>query len=194
MEKIAEVVEASTTEFCAQCYELYGLPELGAVVTTIAGAHQLYGVVYNATTAGIDPGRRAIARGKDEASEEDIYRANPQLFSVLRSEFSALVVGHREESTVRHYLAPTPAHIHSFVYPCSLEEVRQFSQSYGFLSVLLTTRLPIPREEVVGAALRRMSKAHDDPRQFLVAAAKEISVALGNDFNQLKVILEKIKT
>lgn len=193
MEKIAEIVEAGTTEFCAQCYELYCLPELGALVRTVAGAYDLYGIVYNATTAGIEPGRRPIARGKNETSEEDIYRSNPQLYSLLRTEFNALVVGHREDRSIRHYLPPTPAHIHSFVYPCSSEEVREFSQSLGFLNVLLTTRLPIPLEEVAGAALRRMSTAHDDPRQFLVAAGKEISIALGNDFNRLRVVLEKIR-
>jgi len=193
MRKIAEVIEASTTEFVAECYELYGLPPLGALVKTSDATVDLYGVVYNATTASVEPGRRPIARGKDEATEEAIYQANPQLAKLLRSEFSALVVGHGEGTVVHHYLPPNPARIHGFVYACSAEEVKNFSSSSAFLNVLLNTRVPIPVEEVAAAALRQMSQAHEDPRRFMVAAGKELALALGSDFNRLKVILERMK-
>lgn len=75
-------------------------------------------MVYNATTASIEPGRRPIARGKDEATEEALYRSNPQLLKLLRSEFNALVVGHRQGDKLYHYLPPKPARIHGFVYLC----------------------------------------------------------------------------
>ena len=94
-DRIGEVIEASTTDFVAQCYELYQLPPLGSLVKTKYLPVELYGVVYHAATTSIEPGRRPIARGKDEVSEEAIYQASPQLSKLLRSEFTALIVGHR---------------------------------------------------------------------------------------------------
>ena len=193
MPRIAEVIEASTTEFVAQCYELYELPPLGSLVKTIDAPVELYGIVYNATTASIEPGRRPIARGKDEKDEAAIYQSNPQLLKLLRSEFTALVVGHRQGDKLYHYLPPKPARIHSFVYLCPTEEVREFSQSLAFLNILLRSSLPVSVEELTGAALRQMSQAYDDKRAFLLAAGKELAVMLSGDFNRLKAILGRIR-
>ena len=154
---------------------------------------ELYGIVYNAATTSLEPGRRPIARGKDETTEEEIYRTSPQLLKLLRSEFSALVVGHREGDKLYHYLPPKPARIHAFVYQCRPEEVRKFSQSFDFLNMLVNTRLPIPADDLVAASLRQMSQAYEDPHTFLVAAGKELANLLSGQFAQLKAILGRIK-
>jgi hypothetical protein len=193
MQRIAEVIEASTTEFVAQCYELYQLPPLGSLVKTIDMPVELYGIVYNATTASIEPGRRPIARGKDEKDEAAIYQSNPQLLKLLRSEFTALVVGHRLGDKLYHYLPPAPARIHGFVYLCPTEEIREFSQSLAFLNILLGSSLPVSVEELTGASLRQMSQAYDDKQAFLLAAGKELAVMLSRDFNRLKAILGRIR-
>ena len=183
------MIEASTTDFVAQCYELYQSPPLGSLVKT----GDIYGIVCHATTSSLEPGRRPIARGKEEASEEEIYRSSPQLAKLLRSEFSALVVGHRQDNQLRHYLPPGPARIHSFVYQCPLDEIKEFSKSLDFLNILINTRLPVPADELVAASLRQMSQAHDDSHAFLVAAGKELANMLGGEFNLLKSILGRLK-
>jgi len=193
VQRVGEVIEASTTDFVAQCYELYQSPPLGSLVKTRDLPVELYGIVYNATTTSIEPGRRPIARGKDEATEEEIYRSSPQLLKLLRSEFSALVVGHRQGDKLYHYLPPKPARIHSFVYLCPPEEVKEFSQSFDFLNMLVNTHLPVSVEEIVAACLRQMSQVYEDRHAFLVAAGKELAILLGGQFNQLKAILGRIK-
>jgi len=155
---------------------------------------ELYGIVYNATTTSFEPGRRPIARGKDETSEEAVYQASPQLLKLLKSEFSALVVGHRQGDKLHHYLPPKPARIHGFVYLCPPEEVKEFSQSFDFLNILINTRLPVATDELIAACLRQMSQVYEDRRTFLVAAGKELAILLSGNFNQLKAILERIKT
>ncbi len=192
-QRVGEVIEASTTDFVAQCYELYQSPPLGSLVKTRDEPVELYGIVYNATTASLEPGRRPIARGKDEASEEAIYRASPQLLKLLRSEFSALVVGHRQDDKWYHYLPPKPARIHGFVYLCPPEEVKEFSQSFGFLNILINTHLPVSTDELIAACLRQMSRVYEDRHTFLVVAGKELAILLSGQFNQLKAILERIK-
>ncbi len=193
VQRVGEVIEASTTDFVAQCYELYQSPPLGSLVKTIDSSLESYGIVYNATTTSLEPGRRPIARGKDEASEEEIYRSSPQLLKLLRSEFGALVVGHRQGDKLYHYLPPHPARIHSFVYQCSPQEVKEFSRSFSFLNILLNARLPVSADELVAACLRQMSQVYEDRNAFLVAAGKELAVLLGGDFKQLKAILERIR-
>ncbi len=177
----------------AQCYELYQSPPLGSLVKTRDLPVELYGIVYNAATTSIDPGRRPIARGKDAESEEEIYRQSPQLLKLLRTEFSALVVGHRENEKLYRYLPPKPARIHGFVYLCSPDEVREFGQSFDFLNILINTHLPVSVEELVAASLRQMSQVYEGPHGFLVAAGKELAVLLGGEFNRLKAILGRIR-
>jgi hypothetical protein len=193
LERVGEVIDASTTDFVAQCYQLYQSPPLGSLVKTGDSGMDLYGIVYHATTTSFEPGRRPIARGKDETSEEAIYKSSPQLLKLLKSEFGAVMVGHREGDSWHHYLPPKPARIHSFVYLCPTPEMKEFSQSFQFLNILLNTRLPVSPEELIAACLRQMSQAHEDPHAFLVKAGKELAVSLGSNLNQLKAILERIK-
>jgi len=63
--RVGEVIEASTTDFTAECYELYQSPPLGSLVKTADLPVELYGIVYHATTTRLEPGRRPIAGGKD---------------------------------------------------------------------------------------------------------------------------------
>ena len=193
MQRVGEVIEASTTDFTAQCYELYEIPPLGSLVKTRDSSLELYGIVYNAATTSLEPGRRPIARGKDEATEEEIYRSSPQLVKLLKSEFGALVVGHKQDNKLYHHLPPQPARIHSFVYQCTPPEVLEFGQSFDFLNILINARLPVPTEELVSASLRQMGQAHPDPRSFLVAAGKELAILLSGNLNQLKTILGRIR-
>ena len=193
MQRVGEVIEASTTEFTAQCYELYQLPPLGSLVKTREGELELYGVVYNATTSSLEPGRRPIARGKDEKNEDEIYRSSPQLLKLLKSEFGTLIVGHKQGDKIYHYLPPRPARIHGFVYLCPPEEVRSFSSSFGFLNILTGSNLSVPAEELTAACLRYISQAYEDRHHFLVAAGRELANLLSGQLNRLQAILERIK-
>lgn len=193
-QRVGEVIEAQTTDFVAQCYELYDLPPLGSLVKTREQDVELFAVVYQAATTSFEPGRRPIARGKEEATEEAIYQANPQLLKLLKSEFSALVVGHRQGDRIRHYLPPRPARLHGFVYLCLPEETREFSQFFGFLNILVNTHLAVASDEIIAASLRQMSRVYDDRHAFLVTAARQLATLLGGDFQKLKAILERLKT
>ena len=190
--RVGEVIEATSADFVAECYELYQSPSLGSLVKTIDSPVELYGIVCHATTASIEPGRRPIARGRDEATEEEVYRSSPQLTKLLRSEFTSLVVGHRQDGKLHHYLPPKPARIHGFVYLCPPDEVKEFSQSFDFINILLNTHLPVSVEEVVSASLRQMSQVYEDGQAFLVAAGKELALLLGGEFGRLRAILGRI--
>jgi len=190
--KIGEVIEASTGEFVAECYELHSPPPLGSLLRTSDGEMEIYGVVYNASTESIDPGRRPLARGREESEEENIYRQHPQLSRLLRTTFDTLIIGHGQGDELHHYLSPRPPRVHSFVYLCDQDEVRRFTRSLDFLAILLNSKAGSV-DEVVSACLRQASRAHDDERAFLVRAGKELAVLLGGELNRLNAILRRIK-
>src|SRR5271157_6412821 len=102
--KIGEIVELNSTEFTAECYELHALPSFGSLVKVKAATGEIFGIVCQSGTAGIEPGRHPVARGKDETSEEAVYQASPQLMKLLRSEFQVLVVGHNIDGKIYQYL------------------------------------------------------------------------------------------
>ena len=191
--RLAEVIESTTTQFIAECYELYGLPPFGALVKTADPPLEVFGVVAQASTAGVEPGRRPIARGKDEVSEAAVYQSNPQLVQLLRSEFTVLVIGHMQDGNVRQFLPPKPARIHAFVHAATPEEVKQFSRSFGFLSLLVRASVQTSPEELIAAVLREMALVQPDPRAFLVAAGKELTALLSDDYQRLKAILGRLR-
>jgi hypothetical protein len=191
--KIGEIIESSSTEFNAQCYELHNVPSLGSLVKVTTPMEEIFGIVSQSGTASIEPGRRPVARGKDEISEEAVYQSSPQLMQLLRSEFQVLVVGHRINGKTFQYLPPRPAHIHAFVHVCSSEEVKLFSQSFDFLSILVNNRLQIGVEELIAASLREMSRAQTDPHAFLITAGKALTAILSDDYHRLKTILARLR-
>ncbi len=193
MQRVGEVIRSETTGLTAQCYELDSFPPLGGLVKTQNAGSELYAIVYKASTAGIEPGRKPLARGKNEINEEAIYKSSPQLEKLLKSEFEALVVGHKADNKIFHYLPPKPVPIHSFVYLCPSQEIKEFSTSFSFLNTLLNSTLPLPCEELIAASLRYISHVQEDKHQFLVDAGKHLATALSGDFNRLKIILDRIR-
>ena len=193
MSKIGEVIEASSGEFIAECYELHNAPPLGSLVQTSDGRVNIYGVIYHVATESIEPGRRPIARGRDEVDSEEIYRKHPQLARLLRTTFTALVVGHDEGDELHHYLPPQPARVHSFVHLCSKEEVARFTQSLDFLNILVMANLGSVQNEVIAAFLRQAAQAHQDQHRFLVQAGKELALLFRGEPNRLNAILRRLR-
>jgi hypothetical protein len=193
MDKIAEVVESTTSQFVAQCYELHQAPPLGSLVKAGAGMISVYGVVSQVVTASVEPGRRAIARGRDEVDETAVYRENPQLLKLLRTDFTALVVGHRQENRLHHYLSPHPARLHSFVYVCEAQELQEFSRRLDCLSLLLAAQPAGLGDELVAAFLRQAAQAHQDHHNFLVTSGKELAMLLNGQTSRLNAILRRMK-
>jgi hypothetical protein len=192
--KIAEVIETSSTGFTAQCYDLNAAPPLGSLIKTAIDGITVYAVVAHVSTMSLEPGRKPVARGKDEATEEGIFKANPQLEKLLRCEVVAIIVGHQLDGEILHYLPPHPARLHGFVYACDYAEVRDFSKKTGFITLLLSAQGEVSPEEMTAAALRRMSASYegDERRKFLLTAGKALAQLLSADYNRLKTILERL--
>jgi hypothetical protein len=193
--KIAEIIETASTGFTAQCYDLNAAPALGALIKTTVDGIVIYAVVSHAATTSMEPGRKPVARGRDETDETAVFAANPQLEKLMRCEIEAVIAGHvGADGTVRHHLPPRPARLHGFVYDCDAAEIRDFSARAGFIPLLLAAQGPVPPEELTAAALRAIGSAYegDARRAFLVAAGQTLARLLAADYNRLKTILERL--
>ena len=188
-QRVGEVVEATSTSFVAQCYRLYDTPPLGSLLRS--GNPRLYAVVSRVSTGPLDASRPVLARGETAASEEEIFRENPQLERLLTTRFDALIVGHRVGEDFRHFLPPLPPRVHSFVHICCPAEVARFTSRLDLLHLLLNSGVEAA-DEVVGACLRQAAAAHADNGEFLLAAGKALAGELAGDLPRLQAILRRV--
>ena len=72
-ERIGEIVESNTNEFVTQCYDLYTSPPIGTLIR-VGETETVYGLVSYSSTAGLDPTRKPIPRGRGLGKEDEIGR------------------------------------------------------------------------------------------------------------------------
>ena len=136
-DRVGEVIESDSTAFQAQCYRLHEPPALGSLVLVPDGDVEVVGVVSEAGTSSIQPGRKPLARGEDETSVEALYANNPQIEKLLMTLFTAQIVGYRNggeagESMMQR-LPSRPPRVHTFVYDCPTEVRSGFRRVDGIL-------------------------------------------------------------
>ena len=156
----------------------------------------VYALVYGANTASLEPNRRPSALGF--ADEDEMRLQQPQIFELLRTEFSGLLIAYSEggDKPLRRHLPPLPPRIHSRVYPCSPEETRLLTEDLSFLRAIL---LPsggalagVPSDELAAACLRMAREAHADDQAFLLRAGRTLATLLATDYERLQAILRNV--
>ncbi len=156
----------------------------------------VYALVYGANTTSLEPNRRPSALGFED--EDEMRRQQPQIFELLRTEFSGLLVAYSEgmDSPLRRHLPPRPPRIHSRVYPCTAEETRALSADLSFLrGVLLPSGgalAGVPSDELAAACLRQARAAHPDDPEFLLRAGRTLATILASDYERLQAILRNV--
>ncbi|NPV26455.1 MAG: hypothetical protein HPY81_03150 [Firmicutes bacterium] len=185
---IGEVVEATTNQLVAQALKLHQPPAFGSFVKTESDYVVTFGVVYEAQTTSLEPNRRSTAYG---LSEEELQREQPQIFSLLRTEFKVLTIGFKDSDAWYGYLPPQPPRIHAFVEECTEEEVVGITSNFNYLHTLCFSQAG--SDELIAACLRRASQAHPVPRQYLIDAGKELVRLLKDDYDRFNAILRRLR-
>ena len=155
-----------------------------------------YALVYGANTSSLEPNRRPSALGF--ADEDELRAQQPQIFELLRTEFSGLLIAYSsgDGKALRRHLPPKPPRIHSRVYLCDPGEVRVLTEDLSFLRALL---LPsggalagVPADELVAACLRGAREAQANDQAFLLRAGKTLAALLAEDYDRLQAILKSV--
>jgi hypothetical protein len=192
--RAGEIIAATSCDFTAQSVRLHAAPPLGSFVRVPHDGLDLYGVVSEARTDSLEAGGRPVARAHGDVLDAAIYRENPDLEHVLRTEFTAVVVGYAECGALRQHLPPLPPPLHYSVYACAAEEIVAFSERLDYLRALLDCRATAA-DELVAANVRLAAAARplDESHAFLVRVGRELAVLLRDEYDRLTAVLRRLR-
>ncbi len=174
----------------------FDAPAPHAVSAASGLAPAVYALVYGANTASLEPNRRPSALGFED--EDEMRKRQPQIFELLRTEFSGLLLAYSEggDQPLSRHLPPLPPRIHSRVYPCTPDETRLLTEDLSFLrSILLPSGgalAGVPSDELAAACLRQARDTHPDDQAFLLRAGQTLAKFMANDYERLQAILRNI--
>jgi hypothetical protein len=188
---IGEIVDTSVADFVAQACQLNVAPPFGAFVKVAVPERTVYAVVYAIHTGSIEPGGRPVLRGRDGMRDKAIFDANPDLEQLLRTEFSALVIGFEEGGALRSYLPPSPPPLHWSVVECDQAEIAGLTTRLDyFRTILLASEAPV--DALLAANVRLADAARVDEPAFRVRAGRELATLLKHDYPRLTSILRAL--
>lgn len=177
----------------AQCRLLNQPPAFGSFVRAewsdegSGRRNSLIAIVYWVTTTAAEAGRRPAPYG---LTLEELRREQPQIFELLVTEFTALHLGIINENAPSYSLPPQPPPVHAFVYACTPEEVRWFTESPRFLRTTLQSIPNLNSEQLTAAAIKHANAAHGEEDEYLVKVGRELARQLHDDAPRLQAILE----
>jgi hypothetical protein len=188
---IGEIVDTSVAEFVAQACKLNEAPPFGAFVKVTVPERTVYGVVYAIHTGSLEPGGRAVLRGRDGMRDGEIFDQNPDLEQLLRTELSALIVGFSEDGALRSYLPPSPPPLHWSVTECDSSETAALTTRLDYLRTILSAS-DAPVDALLAANVRLAGAAHPDESAFRLRAGRELATLLKHDYPRLTAILRAL--
>jgi hypothetical protein len=187
---VGEIVATSVAEFTAQAYSLGGAPPFGSFVRVTANGLSVFGVVYAISSGSLDPGGRPVVRGREGLRDQAIYDQNPDLELVLRTEFSALIVGH-DDGRLRTYPPPAPPPLHWSVYASDEAESRRLTERLDYLRLILSAP-NAPADSLLAANIRRCNAVWPVEDGFLIRAGRELATMLQRDYARLQAIIRSV--
>ena len=188
---IGEIVDTSVADFVAQACELNHAPSFGGFVKVTVPERTVFAVVYAIHTGSLEPGGRAVLRGRDGMRDRAIFEQNPDLEHLLRTVFSALIVGFAEGSTLRTYLPPSPPPLHWSVVECEEQEVAALTTRLDYFRTILAAN-EAPVDALLAANVRQAGVAHLDEATFRLRAGRELATLLKHDYPRLTAILRAL--
>jgi hypothetical protein len=166
-----------------------------APVDTSALPAAVYALVVGASTASMEPNRRPSALGYED--EDELRRHQPQIFELLRTDFTGLLIAYSagDGQRLRRHLPPVPPRIHSRVRPCSDDEVRALTVDLNFLRAVLAPgggSIPgVPGDELAAACLREAKRVQNTD-EFMIRAGRTLAGILADDYERLQAILRNV--
>jgi hypothetical protein len=188
---VAEVIAADSLTFEAECRQLYGAPAFGSFVRVEGKEREVFGVVAHIATAAIDPGRRTQALHLPPGR---LSERMPQLELVLRTCFTAMVVGCREAGEIRPYLPPHPPEIHRFVHACTPAEVEALTGEPDFLRSLAAAP-DAPVEDLLAAAVLQAAAARGAGAadSFLIECGRTLALLFRREPDRFQSIMRRLQ-
>lgn len=191
--QVGRVLRASTCGFAIGCAVMQpDIPAFGSFVQaeTRSSGETIYGLIYDVRIED-DPFVRQFvgANPPDEVVRDQ--RENRQ----IPIEVQILAVGSRlKNGPVRQCLPSQPPVTLDWLYQCSPEEMRSFTERFDYFRLVLEAR-DVPTDELLAASLRTAAAARPESHRdaFLVAAGRELVRLLAGDPTRLEGVLRRLR-
>jgi hypothetical protein len=162
-----------------------------AVRATVA-PDTIFAVVSFARMTSLDAGRRPTAMGFSD--EDQIRLHQPQVFELITTEFSALLIGYSDGGGhFVHRLPPRPPRLHGRVTLCTRDEIAAATDDLGFLRrILQRPNADVSPEDLAAAVIRQALDARDGDLAYLRSVGARFSEIAGIDYGLLQRIIEAV--
>ena len=203
---IGEIIETSSCKIVCESLKLNHPPAFGSFIAIDSHAEIqglddpfesssiasgiVFAVVYHASTASSETGRRATAYGLES---EELHRQQPQISELLTTDFRALIIGYSDHSQIFHCLPKIPPQLHARVRMPLQNELQLLTVSRNFIESLLQFAECEDPDELVAASIRCAALIQLSPQEYLVEAARELVTLLRDDYDRLRRILRKLE-
>ncbi len=174
----------------------------GSFIKVKSEGLDIYAVVLDVVTNPPDSLHKPAALG---LTREQLRADQPHIFSLLKTEIKALIIGFAESQTedktaekiIYQHLPPEPPQVHDFVYPARDNEIRALTSDFDFLRLLSGTAASgIPTDELIAASIREAGRARTETKereQYLLLAGRAVSQLFRTDYERMVSILKKIR-
>lgn len=185
----AEIIESSLTGWLAQTWQWDDFPTFGSLVTVKGKKRILFGIVHQIQTGSMDPVRYPFAYQK---TEEELLAEQPQIFEFLKTTFSCLILGYKEQSSIMYQFAPEPPKIHAFIEPIADDIYKEFFYSHRYLHVLFGLSHQLANlDELLLAILKHLHDYNLLTQEKIEHFIDAYLLLNGNDYRRLKLFLQR---
>ncbi|MFN8674526.1 MAG: hypothetical protein U0457_20900 [Candidatus Sericytochromatia bacterium] len=196
--KTGEIISSNTNSFIAQCIKDKNKDELTLPQAPYFGSFvkakgeelgfDIIAIVYEISSGSIDSIHRPTAMN---LSREELRLNQPQIFDLLKTDFSAIIIGYIVNDKIFQSIPPHPPQIHDFVYTCDSKEITMITEKKDYLRTLLNSGINLS-EELIQASIKYGYYSRGCNRDFLVETGRELSSLLKDNYDKLSSILKRI--
>lgn len=187
----SEVIESSLTGFTAQSWNWNETPSFGSLVVAQSTDYCIYGIVHQVQTGSSDPNRVPHPFGKTHA---ELMRDQPQIFQLLRTTFSCIVVGYEKNNHITYTLNPHPAPIHTFISHASLAQSQAFFSQPDYVHILFNLQqLVFNLDELLLATIAYQIDANILRETTISSLMDTYALLTGNEYRRTKLFLQRVQ-
>jgi len=190
--QVGRVLQAGTRSFAIGCAVMQPeIPAFGSFVRAEgqASGQAIYGLIYDVSVEDDPFVRQFIGANPPEEVVRD-QRENRQ----VPIEVKVLAVGCGNGESIHHSLPAQPPVTLDWLYQCSDEETRAFTQRFDYFRLVLEAR-EVPADELLAASLRTAAAARPETEReaFLVDAGRELVRLMAADPTRLEGLLHRLR-
>jgi hypothetical protein len=201
---VGEVVQTSLTIVLAQAPELSGAPAFGEIVRIGGGSGSestdpfsgapapsgtVYGIVFSVTTGSLDPTRRPTAYGMEP---DQLLREQPQVFSLLQTEYECLLLAHVSREKLRHSPPNLPPELHTSVRRCDEAELERLTEKVDGLWLASTREPRVPVDALLEKFAQTGYEVRGHSTDYLIQLGRDTVRYLSGDADRALRVIERL--